>query len=904
MQNDKINLKQLLPFEKKLFMKLNEKIDDMKIKIENATLHMSRPWENDNENENEDENEKGNENVGGDEGGDGDKVISLKSHSVDFVQSLDHDNSWIVTNSNSNSNSNSSSNSKMKMKNKNKNKNEMNEDDDIQVIESSQLSQLSDQVNVITDRARFFRRSIDRINDAVGMLEVGSDWMDSRKYSNSANDATLVNNEINDGNENSHDNDNKSDERVSLNDGRSYREINLNNDNNKKDNHDNSNTSNKQKISHNEKHEKSIKTVKSGRWKDMGTFANINNENFLNAKLNELEIEIEQEQDEDWLLIDGEHSFQEHSPTQKSSSKKCSLLALFDKMELTKSSYNPKNINSRKSGIKVLSPLAMIGMNVSESEKKKKNRDENDNDNDNENVTDDDMVGTLLGCASSPEGETAALHSFTSPSPSSSSSSSLSHPHIHTHTHAHTHFQPSSIPLHHQQQQQHQQQHTSASASRHNEYHMMKDRKSISDDRRRRQNVWIQFSNTTSKSDAVVTTVSPLILHIKNSKNITKNLENVVKSSANNEKEKKNENEEGEGEGGNTWYHILPHTNPHHHHQYCMSEDPQMLLPTQPSRTSTNTNIDPYSGSSSSGDDSRGKGVDGGVGFGGILSGTKFSNLFQGTKNKTNSIPILHVDTSKPDNKVTNKNDKKNEVSRFELKDTSIFGKNVIDGSTSASSRVDDVRDSDNSSRRKSSFGSRDGSDGTESVSLPSPLPSSTSTSTSLFSSPLDSHSPSSSLSSPQLQHQQQQRSSIGTPSLMIDGKEKESNDEKNKNKLLISPDIYSKKSPTTNTLKTTVTTVNPTVNPVTPAPALSFLEQVNGFYLKHNPTKVEEIPKLLEKYRGQENELIRKLEKKYGVISGLSSTGDTSTGTGTGTGTVMGIGREGNSTPVQKSST
>ena len=88
----------------------------------------------------------------------------------------------------------------------------------------------------------------------------------------------------------------------------------------------------------------------------------------------------------------------------------------------------------------------------------------------------------------------------------------------------------------------------------------------------------------------------------------------------------------------------------------------------------------------------------------------------------------------------------------------------------------------------------------------------------------------------------------------------------------------------------------------LTPAPAPSFLEQVSGFYLKHNPTKVEEIPKLLEKYRGQENELIRKLEKKYGVISGLSSTGDTSTGTGTGT--VMGIGREGNSTPVQKSST
>ena len=80
----------------------------------------------------------------------------------------------------------------------------------------------------------------------------------------------------------------------------------------------------------------------------------------------------------------------------------------------------------------------------------------------------------------------------------------------------------------------------------------------------------------------------------------------------------------------------------------------------------------------------------------------------------------------------------------------------------------------------------------------------------------------------------------------------------------------------------------NPTSAP-TPAP--SFLEQVSAFYLKHNPTKVEEIPKLLEKYRGQENELIRKLEKKYGVISGISSTGDTGTGAGTG--------KEGNIIPL-----
>ena len=40
----------------------------------------------------------------------------------------------------------------------------------------------------------------------------------------------------------------------------------------------------------------------------------------------------------------------------------------------------------------------------------------------------------------------------------------------------------------------------------------------------------------------------------------------------------------------------------------------------------------------------------------------------------------------------------------------------------------------------------------------------------------------------------------------------------------------------------------------------------MHAFYVKHNPTKLDEIPKLLEKYRGQEPELIRKLEKKYNV--------------------------------------
>jgi hypothetical protein len=36
---------------------------------------------------------------------------------------------------------------------------------------------------------------------------------------------------------------------------------------------------------------------------------------------------------------------------------------------------------------------------------------------------------------------------------------------------------------------------------------------------------------------------------------------------------------------------------------------------------------------------------------------------------------------------------------------------------------------------------------------------------------------------------------------------------------------------------------------------------------MQHNPTKVDEIPKLLEKYKGKEYEFIQKLEKKYSSV-------------------------------------
>ena len=60
---------------------------------------------------------------------------------------------------------------------------------------------------------------------------------------------------------------------------------------------------------------------------------------------------------------------------------------------------------------------------------------------------------------------------------------------------------------------------------------------------------------------------------------------------------------------------------------------------------------------------------------------------------------------------------------------------------------------------------------------------------------------------------------------------------------------------------------------PLSTAPP-TIAQQVHTFYLKHNPTKLDEIPKLLEKYKGQETELLRKLEKKYGVINVPQSPG------------------------------
>lgn len=52
------------------------------------------------------------------------------------------------------------------------------------------------------------------------------------------------------------------------------------------------------------------------------------------------------------------------------------------------------------------------------------------------------------------------------------------------------------------------------------------------------------------------------------------------------------------------------------------------------------------------------------------------------------------------------------------------------------------------------------------------------------------------------------------------------------------------------------------------PVTALNVTQRVKDIYLKHNPSKLNEVPALLEKYRGREQELVDRLEKKYNVSS------------------------------------
>mmetsp|Transcript_10312 Transcript_10312/g.15211 ORF Transcript_10312/g.15211 Transcript_10312/m.15211 type:complete len:636 (-) Transcript_10312:87-1994(-) len=60
--------------------------------------------------------------------------------------------------------------------------------------------------------------------------------------------------------------------------------------------------------------------------------------------------------------------------------------------------------------------------------------------------------------------------------------------------------------------------------------------------------------------------------------------------------------------------------------------------------------------------------------------------------------------------------------------------------------------------------------------------------------------------------------------------------------------------------------------------PSCDFNSLLTIFYEKHNPTKVGEVTRTLEKYKGREAEMFAKLAKKYGVPSPLDAPAETKT--------------------------
>ena len=69
-----------------------------------------------------------------------------------------------------------------------------------------------------------------------------------------------------------------------------------------------------------------------------------------------------------------------------------------------------------------------------------------------------------------------------------------------------------------------------------------------------------------------------------------------------------------------------------------------------------------------------------------------------------------------------------------------------------------------------------------------------------------------------------------------------------------------------------------PVTNTFSPAPSVSnlapqeVLQRVHAIFAKHNPAKISEIPYILEKYKGNELQLIANLEKKYNIASSSTS--------------------------------
>ncbi len=66
---------------------------------------------------------------------------------------------------------------------------------------------------------------------------------------------------------------------------------------------------------------------------------------------------------------------------------------------------------------------------------------------------------------------------------------------------------------------------------------------------------------------------------------------------------------------------------------------------------------------------------------------------------------------------------------------------------------------------------------------------------------------------------------------------------------------------------------LNPPSTTSTTASSSAIQEKVEEIYRKYNPSKMSDIPKILEKYQGRENELITNLEKKYNISSSTPAT-------------------------------
>ena len=53
-------------------------------------------------------------------------------------------------------------------------------------------------------------------------------------------------------------------------------------------------------------------------------------------------------------------------------------------------------------------------------------------------------------------------------------------------------------------------------------------------------------------------------------------------------------------------------------------------------------------------------------------------------------------------------------------------------------------------------------------------------------------------------------------------------------------------------------------VNPDAANEELNVAEYVSDFYARYNPSKLDDVPYILEKYKGKETELLAKLERQY----------------------------------------